>query len=556
MGQGLASAGNDGTVKVWHAASGQELRPLEAHTRAVRSVAFSPDSTRLASAGDDTLVEVWDAASSQVLRSLQGHTMIVTSVVFSPNGKCLASAGYDKTVRLWDAASGQVLHILTGHTGTVQSVVFSPNGAWLASGGDDGTVKLWDATSGQELLTFHVEGPCGGVAFSPDGTRLASSDNNGTVMVWDAASGRVLRSLQGHTNRVRGVAFSPNSAWLASGGEDGTVKVWDVGSGQDLRTLKGHSSGVLSVAFSPDGTRVASASAANEVKVWHADSGQELRTLHGVRLAFSQDGMRLATAGADGTVEVWDARPWTPDMKAQHEALGLVEFLFTKGWVKTQVMENLGRNKSLTEPVRQKALALVEPYWKGVVHQQAVRLVDSLFAEPLLKTDAVDRVRKNQALGEEVRQEALTLAQGWQENPNLLHNASWAVACKPHADASAYELALRQAEQACRLVPDVWIFLNTLGVAQYRASQYQLALDTLLHSDRLHAIQYQSKDSDPSDLAFLAMTYHQLGQKERAGDYMKRLRETMHNPRWATSEETQAFLHEAEASVQAQTENR
>jgi WD40 repeat protein len=55
----LASAGQDGTVRIWHAARGQELLILRGHTGAVRGVVFSPDSKRLASAGDDATVRVW-----------------------------------------------------------------------------------------------------------------------------------------------------------------------------------------------------------------------------------------------------------------------------------------------------------------------------------------------------------------------------------------------------------------------------------------------------------------------------------------------------------------
>ena len=51
--------------------------------------------------------------------------------------------------------------------------------------------------------------------------------------------------------------------------------------------------------------------------------------------------------------------------------------------------------------------------------------------------------------------------------------------------------------------------LNTLGVAQYRVGEYEEALNTLRQSDRLNG-------GIPEDLAFIAMSLHQLDEKEQA----------------------------------------
>jgi Flp pilus assembly protein TadD len=59
------------------------------------------------------------------------------------------------------------------------------------------------------------------------------------------------------------------------------------------------------------------------------------------------------------------------------------------------------------------------------------------------------------------------------------------------------------------------MFLNTLGVAQYRVGQYQTALDTLLRADKMN-------QGIPEDVAFLAMAHHRLGHKEQAQAALKR----------------------------------
>ena len=99
----------------------------------VSSVAFSPDGTRIASSSGDKTIKVWDAASGQELTTLSGHTRRVQSVAFSPDGTRIVSGSIDKTIKVWDAASGQELTTLSGHTKTVQSVAFSPDGTRIAS---------------------------------------------------------------------------------------------------------------------------------------------------------------------------------------------------------------------------------------------------------------------------------------------------------------------------------------------------------------------------------------------------------------------------------------
>ncbi len=311
-GRTLASAGYDGTVRLWDPATHTELATLTGHD-SVRAVAFSPDGRTLASAGYDGTVRLWDVAARAELATLTGHDGGVLGVAFSPDGRALASAGDDGTVRLWDVAARAELATLSGHDGWVLGVAFSPYGRALASAGFDGSVRLWDVAARAELATLpgHTDAVWG-VAFSPDGRALASASLDGSVRLWDVAARAELATLPGHTDAVWAVAFSPDGRVLASASLDGSVRLWDVARRAELATLPGHSGGVGAVAFSPDGRALASAGFDGSVRLWDVAARAELATLTGHdggvgAVAFSPDGRMLASAGGDaGAVRLWD----------------------------------------------------------------------------------------------------------------------------------------------------------------------------------------------------------------------------------------------------------
>src|SRR5262245_36518890 len=249
------------------------------HNGTVYSVTFSPDGKRMATGSDDGAVRLWDAATGQELLNVNGHTGFISSVAFSPDGKRLAIGSSDHTVRLWDAATGQELLTLKERLGYALSVAFSPDGKRLATGGVNRTAKLWDAATGQKLLTFEHYAET--VAFSPDGKRLVTGGGEYTVKLWDAATGQELLALREETDKFRSVAFSPDGKRLATGSMDHTVRLWDAATGQELLTIKGHSNSVFSVTFSPDGKRLATGGSDRTVRLWDAATGQELLTLKG-----------------------------------------------------------------------------------------------------------------------------------------------------------------------------------------------------------------------------------------------------------------------------------
>ncbi|MEU5036261.1 NB-ARC domain-containing protein [Streptomyces rubiginosohelvolus] len=225
----LATASNDGTVRLWDRVSGTCTATLTGHTGPVRKVVMSPDGTWLATNGDDGTVRLWDRVSGTCTATLTGHTDTVGSVAIAPDGTWLATTSHDETVRLWDRVSGTCTATLTGHTDTVGSVAIAPDSTWLATTSHDETVRLWDRVSGTctATLTGHT-GPVGSVAIAPDGTWLATSSHDESVRLWDRVSGACTATLTGHTDTVGSVVIAPDGTWLATSSHDGTVRIQNV----------------------------------------------------------------------------------------------------------------------------------------------------------------------------------------------------------------------------------------------------------------------------------------------------------------------------------------
>ena len=98
-------------------------------------MAVAPDGGWLATGGDDGTARIWDAASGRQRAVLVGHRDCVSAVAVAPDGGWLATASYDGTARIWDAPSGRQRAVLVGHQGWVSAVAVAPDGSWVATGG-------------------------------------------------------------------------------------------------------------------------------------------------------------------------------------------------------------------------------------------------------------------------------------------------------------------------------------------------------------------------------------------------------------------------------------
>lgn len=340
----LATA--DGAVTVWGTFTGtRQLTFSERHNGPVRSAEFSRDDHLAVTASDDGTARVWDAATGSVLNRLRGHSKEVTTALFSHNGGHVLTNGLDGRAYLWNlfpltpeelrqmhaaVLSRNPFHLEFGvaQPGSLNetNLAYDHNGQAVDPGlekthpdsmeaagrdaeqgrsliedGDLPSAAVWLAHArgmtkapwpALDLLIYQsarqfaglvktVSGHRQGIwtaSFNPEGTQFVTADRAGVVNLWETGSGRHMR-LNGHTNSVFAARFNESGTLLATAGRDGVARLWNGSSG----------AGILSF-------DVSSAHAAETASGLVPAGLASEKQLNDIR--FSPDGSAVLTAGA------------------------------------------------------------------------------------------------------------------------------------------------------------------------------------------------------------------------------------------------------------------
>ncbi|HMV46628.1 MAG TPA: caspase family protein [Blastocatellia bacterium] len=312
-GRYLASAGDDTTVRVWDAVTGNELRSLTGHAGGVRAVAFSGDGRLLASGGVDGKVKLWDAASGRELANFDAHKGRVNAVVFSRDSSLLASAGVDNAVKVFDVTAQREARTLSGHTGPVTALAFNADNKTLASASADRSIKLWDAATSQNTQTLPQTNIPTTLAFSPAGNSLASGSLDSAVQLWNLPQTAPSQVSNLKSGRIVALSFSADGKELLAASYERIVKRFDVATRRELQTLSepDRLEKYETLAFSPDSQTLALCPGTRDIEVRKLSAFAEVTKLSSranpvQAVAFSNDGRWFAIGNRDTSATLWD----------------------------------------------------------------------------------------------------------------------------------------------------------------------------------------------------------------------------------------------------------
>ncbi len=350
-GERLASASEDGTVRLW-TKTGVPTHLLEGHTGPVYQVAWRPDGQQLASASADGTVRLWNP-EGKLIETLDEAGRHVFGIDWSPDGKQLATVGgdirpvgadgdvADNSLRIWDADTGKLVRRIQSFVGySALCVDWRPDGLqlavgyghvyrqmhWVAKPLPDSGVRIWnsDGTSGPEV--GRDKGSVSTLSWHPDGKQLAFGGRSGFVWIWNSDDQRVANTDIPRTHDLFLLTWSRNGSRLLATCRDSVRECDGKGTAVSLASKIDQSFGFYDGCWSPDGTMVAGE---------QIGGGTWFATSEGVSLPVPE---RPA-----GDIQAWwdiimpDRRPGgmpAPTLEGEVTADGNTKFAWSKqGWL-------------------------------------------------------------------------------------------------------------------------------------------------------------------------------------------------------------------------------
>jgi WD40 repeat protein len=355
--------------------------PAAAKKGAIQCVAIAGDGRTLVTAGNDNTVRLWDAFTGELKRRMS-HADTVTAAAFNSSGRILFTACADGRLRAFEVLTGRVRglfrlgqrlprnpapfslsvstdgdtlivvygdqverweikrivaltdkdrqalpalpHALTRITiGAMPArqdtvpLVISPDRTKIAFGGADRRLRIFSTAGFQKEREVFSVSAASALAFHPGEPLLAVGQSN-AVSLCDSRTLQTIAEVQPPPwQQIQSVAFSADGKLLAAGssgipGREASIRIWDVATRKESITFPANPGEVSGVSFSPDGQMLAAVGSGDKkVRLYEVATGRECARLVGhtegvLCVAFAPDGKTLGSGGKDGTVRIWN----------------------------------------------------------------------------------------------------------------------------------------------------------------------------------------------------------------------------------------------------------
>lgn len=282
-GRFIISADDGGSIKIWNSYNFQPIRNINVAYTPLCAI-FNSSGNKIFVGGNDSTIHIYNANSGEAIKTLQGHKGEVNSICFFPNENYIASGASDSLVLMWNIKTGKNIEDYRAN-GEVKYVTVSKKDDYLLAASTDSLIRIWRYVKDQFVGTLHC--PLTRIAtdmyvakpdFSPDGKYLAFVDKNLSFSIINLKKNRSINYKTGHDFFIGSLKFTPDGKQLISSGHDLKLYKWDMhhwsenSSRIHFDQIKGYADPPACLSFHPSGKKLAVKG--YSTYIWGLDDGK------------------------------------------------------------------------------------------------------------------------------------------------------------------------------------------------------------------------------------------------------------------------------------------
>ena len=288
----IASCSIDGECRLWNSLTGSQVGLITAR---ISSISFSPNGSTLASAGNDGRVRVFSSTIGQCQMIICNETWSsVSSIAIHPEGEYVIAGYHSGSIRIFDIQNGTNEQEFHYHKGRIHRLGFAPSSAnVLISASGDSYSRIYDIKdlgkrNDMRIQTTLLKGHTAAVLSCAIGemNMIVTGSEDATICFYrlpkffQHSSLQPNEILREHRTPVTGLVFNNQTRQLISASRDGQVHIWSIN--------RYASKSMLTVS--------------NTLAHCHAD------WINDIALSNTNNGL-LVTASNDNTLKIWNTIP-------------------------------------------------------------------------------------------------------------------------------------------------------------------------------------------------------------------------------------------------------